>query len=261
MRARPKKSLGQNFLVDPHTQRKIFNACGFKDSDSVVEIGPGKGAMTKLLAPAVRHVYAIDLDAGLVEMLQREYGQAGNVTIIHHDILTFDLSPVIAAAKKKIVVFGNIPYYITTPIIEYLFEYRRHIDTVFLTIQKEVADRICAEPGSKIYGSLSCFVQYYAHASKLVRIPRGCFYPIPKVDSCCIRLQMLPEPSVRVKDEVAFFDLIHAAFQQRRKTLRNSLKEIIPEDKLDAFFRSRGIFPLIRPEKLSLENFAALANL
>ncbi len=247
--------------MDPHARGKIFAACGFDASDVVVEIGPGKGAMTKLLSQTVRHVYAVELDGRLYEMLKMEYAGSSRVEIFHCDILKFDLSGIIAEAKSRLVVFGNIPYYITTPIIEYLLQYRRHIDTIFLTIQKEVADRICASPGSKIYGSLSCFVQYYCSAAKLVKIPAGCFYPIPKVDSCCIALKVLPEPSVRVRDEELLFRLIRASFQQRRKTLKNSLSGIVPEGIIGRFFDSRGLDPRIRPERLSLDDFGALADM
>lgn len=217
--------------------------------------------MTKLLAQTVRHVYAVELDDGLYEMLKLEYAGSSRVDIFHGDILNFDLSAIISKEKKRLVVFGNIPYYITTPIIEYLMRYRQYIDTIFLTIQKEVADRVCAVPGSKIYGSLSCFVQYYCSVSRLVRIPRGCFYPIPKVDSCCIALKVLHKPSVKVIDEQAMFRIIRTSFQQRRKTLKNSLSGIIPEDVLGEFFSARGLDSRIRPEQLSLSDFAALADM
>ncbi len=262
MRLKPKKSLGQNFLTDKNIQAKIVDAAGFTGNDSVLEIGAGRGELTVLLSPLVKHLTALELDPRLCGQLNLFSEKHSNLKIINCDVLKFDFKKFLKSLKaKKIKVMGNIPYYISTPIIEKLLEHREKIDSAYLTVQKEFAERIAAAPGSKTFGSLSCFVQYYAQPKIIFTISRNSFYPAPKVDSCLLLLKMRLEPAFKVRDEKQLFTIIRAAFNQRRKTLRNSLKEIVPAEKLNRFFDEYRINPDIRPESLALENFAKLANL
>jgi len=261
MHAKPKKSLGQNFLIDKNIQRKIIHACSFKESDVVLEIGSGEGALTRLISESAGMVYALEIDPDLCAALKEDFKKYKNIRIINEDILKFDLEGGIKELNDKIKVIGNIPYYITTPIIEHLIKYRRIIKTIFLTVQKEFARRVVANSGSADYGSFSCFIQYYTKPEILFSIKRTCFRPVPKVDSSFLRLDMRDTPFVIVKDEDLFFKIIRAGFNKRRKTLRNSLKGIIAPTKLDAFFRKYSIGCDVRPEELSLRDFANLANI
>lgn len=259
MRALPKKRLGQNFLRDGHARARIVAACDFSPSDIVLEIGPGQGAITPLIAPRVAKVYAVEIDTQLIAGLEEKLRFFPNVAVLNRDILRFDICSIPESASRKIRIFGNIPYYITSPIIEHLFASRAGIADIFLTVQKEFARRICAGPGSKEYGSFSCFVQYYAEPEILFDVKRHSFYPVPKVDSSFIRLRVRESPPVDA-DEESLFRVIRSAFQQRRKTLRNSLEGLIDDARLDEFFSRRRIDPRIRPEMLSLEDFACLAS-
>jgi 16S rRNA (adenine1518-N6/adenine1519-N6)-dimethyltransferase len=180
-----------------------------------------------------------------------------NCQVIHKDILDFDLRKL----KGRFKVFGNIPYYISTPIIERLLQYRNKFDAAYLTVQKEFAERITAPAGTKAYGSLSCFVQYYFAPKIMLQIKKTCFYPAPKVDSCLIRLETRRQPCVRVRDEALFFKLIRSAFNQRRKTLRNSLRELASARALREFYNRYNIDVNIRPERLGLGDFANLADI
>jgi 16S rRNA (adenine1518-N6/adenine1519-N6)-dimethyltransferase len=258
---KPKKSLGQNFLQDPNIRRKIIAACDFSANDTVIEIGPGQAAMTALIAPLVKRLYAVELDTVLASMLEAQFKDDPRVTIIHQDFLKTDIAGLRKTAHTRVKVFGNIPYYITSPIIEHLFEFCSYISNIYLTVQKEFGQRIVAEPGTEHYGSFSCFVQYYTQPKIEFLIKRTCFYPAPKVDSCLLSLHMRPSPAVSVKNEQLLFNIIRTSFQQRRKTLRNSLKELIPRDKLDSFFEKYSINSKARSETLSLQHFANLANL
>ncbi|MFH1199292.1 MAG: 16S rRNA (adenine(1518)-N(6)/adenine(1519)-N(6))-dimethyltransferase RsmA [Candidatus Omnitrophota bacterium] len=259
MRPKPIKALGQNFLIDQNIQRKIIASCQLGLSDTIIEIGPGRGELTNLLVGAVKSLYAFEKDSRLAQTLEDSFKGRVDIKIINKDILKVDLNKYIES-KKKIKVIGNIPYYISTPIIEKLLEHRNIIDTIFITVQKEFAERIVANPGPKIYGSLSCFVQYYSNPKILFTISNSCFRPKPKVDSVFLELKVLPEPSVKVNDEDLFFKIIRAAFNQRRKTLRNSLEGVISKEKLEIFFAENNINPNIRPEQLSLKYFSDLAG-
>ena len=261
MHIKPKKRLGQNFLIDGNIQKKIIAASELGPSDNVLEIGAGCGELTRLIAASVTGVYALEIDPYLCQVLKCGLKGHPNVKIINKDILKFNLRRYFAKLKNKIKVIGNIPYYITTPIIEHLLEYRDRINTIFITIQKEPAIRMTATPGSKDYGSFSCFLQYYTEPKILFLIKKTCFRPVPKVDSCFMRLQMRKEPAVKVNNEKLFFKIIRAAFNKRRKVLRNSLKSVIPQQKLGAFFNKYSINSNIRPEDLALEDFANLTNI
>lgn len=249
-----KKSLGQNFLFDPLLLSRIIDAGGITRDDAVVEIGPGPGKMTELLAQRAKSVLAIELDTGLYELLKTELSGYFNLEIINMDVLQYPF-----AQQEPFKVVANIPYYITTPIIFHLLESRSKLQSMTLTIQKEVAERIVALPGGKDYGVLSLSVQYYADPAIQFIIPKEAFRPMPKVDSAVIRMDIREKPPVQVKDEKMLFRIIRAAFSQRRKTLSNSLKPLIPDCR-DLLVKA-DIDPIRRAETLSIQDFARLADL
>jgi 16S rRNA (adenine1518-N6/adenine1519-N6)-dimethyltransferase len=261
MQTKPKKILGQNFLQDQNIQRKIIDACDFQSSDRVLEIGAGTGIMTGLIASNVSRVYALEIDRSLNSLLTRNLKAYSNISIINKDILKFDIEQIKDNVSRRIKVFGNIPYYITTPIIEHLLRFRYKIEVIFLSVQKEFAQRMVAQPGAKNYGSFSCFIQYYTEPKILFSIKKNSFYPVPKVDSSFLRLRIRQNPALAVNNEEMFFRIIRTAFQQRRKTLKNSLKDIVPKEKLQEFFGKYKINPKIRPQDLSLQDFANLTNI
>ena len=262
MYIKPKKSLGQNFLIDKNIQRKIASACGLSKEDIVLEIGAGMGDLTQQLAVEAKSVYALEVDRRLFPLLEEKIKNYPNCRLIKADILEFDINKFSHdnLVKQKIKVIGNIPYYISSPIIEQLIRYRANIDTVFMTVQKEFGRRVNAAAGSKEYSSFSCFVQYYAQCKIIFEIKKGSFKPTPKVDSCLLCLKFRERPAVEVKDEGAFFKLIRTAFNQRRKTLRNSLADFIRLDLLEMFLDKEGLNRNVRPEKLKLDEFARLSN-
>ncbi|MFZ6017451.1 MAG: 16S rRNA (adenine(1518)-N(6)/adenine(1519)-N(6))-dimethyltransferase RsmA [Nitrospirota bacterium] len=246
--------LGQNFLYDPSILRRIIQVAQLDGEDLVVEIGPGPGRLTKMLARKVKRVIAIELDEKLFENLRDELAEYSNIELIHGDALKFPFESLI-----EFKVVANIPYYITTPIIFRLLEVRKNLKSMTLTVQKEVAERIVASPGGKDYGVLSIMVQYYAMPRLKFMIPKGAFRPVPRVDSAVLHIKILDKPSVIVKDEALFLRLIKTAFSQRRKMLPNSLKSIrsdIKEKLVEA-----GIDSNRRPETLSIEEFARLSNI
>jgi len=279
MSVKPKKRLGQNFLFDKNIQRKLIASYNLKACEHVLEIGAGYGELTKLIAHNVVFVYALEIDSELCKILRDNTQGYSNIEIINQDILRFNLkryfrrfknkiNPALSATQKDylsrkggVKVVGNIPYYITTPIIEHLLKYRDKIETVFITVQKEFAKRIVANAGSKEYGSFSCFVQYYSIPKILFFIKKNSFLPIPKVDSCLLELKIRQVPAVIVEDEKLFFKVIRAGFNKRRKTLRNSLDGIVPLQKLHEFFKKYDIDINIRPEDLTLQDFAHLTNI
>jgi 16S rRNA (adenine1518-N6/adenine1519-N6)-dimethyltransferase len=260
MQIKPKKSLGQNFLTDKNMQKKIISSCKFTQEDIVLEIGSGRGDLTMLLAEQTRKVYALEIDERLYLALEKSLSAYHNCQVIKCDILKFDIEKFLQTQKieQKIKVIGNIPYYISSPIIEHLINYRKQISEVFMTVQKEFARRVSADSGLKEYGSFSCFAQYYAQCKILFEISRECFHPTPKVDSAFLCLKFRDAPNVMVEDEIEFFKLIRKAFNQRRKTLRNSLENLVDNQILESFFAQQGIDRNIRPEKLSLAQFAKL---
>ncbi|MFA5096606.1 MAG: 16S rRNA (adenine(1518)-N(6)/adenine(1519)-N(6))-dimethyltransferase RsmA [Candidatus Omnitrophota bacterium] len=263
MRIQPKKSLGQNFLIDQNIRKKITASLDLSPDDIILEIGAGSGEMTVSLAPHAGQVFALELDPRLYSVLKGSFAGYAKIRLIQGDILKLDLNELLRdhRIEGKVKVFGNIPYYISSPIIEHLLNFRERISRAFLMVQKEFAARVAAEPGSKDYGSFSCFVQYYASPQVLFHISRHCFKPAPKVDSSFLELEIREAPAVKVRDEELFFKIIRAAFNQRRKTLRNSLSELVPEQILKDFFAKTGLDYRTRPERLKLENFALLADL
>jgi 16S rRNA (adenine1518-N6/adenine1519-N6)-dimethyltransferase len=257
---RPKKSLGQTFLIDKNIQRKIIEAAGLRPSDTVLEIGAGRGELTRLIIGKVKRIYAVEIDQALAERLKEEFSDNVKIKIINQDILRFDLKKCAAGVSDGIRVIGNIPYYASTAIVEYLLEYRSIVRDIFITVQKEFGQRMAALPGGRDYGSFSCFVQYYAHPEILFTIKKTSFWRQPKVDSCLLYLKVREEPAVKVKDEDSFFRVIRSAFNKRRKTLRNSLAGVIDSARLNLFFQRYHIDPDIRPQDLSLQDFTRLLS-
>jgi len=258
MRAKPKKRLGQVFLVSQNSQDKIIESVCLKPDDKVLEIGSGKGVVTRKIAPQVESLVTVEIDGELCKILSDEFEGLNNVKIVHQDILKFDIRR--HFGKSKIKVIGNIPYYISTQIIEFLLQNSDCIEEAYLMLQKEFAQRIVASAGSRDRSSFSCFVQYYADPKILFFIKKGSFWPVPKVDSAFIKFKIRERPPVLVKNKEMFFKIIRTSFTQRRKTLRNSLSKIISEDKLACFFSCYKLDPNIRPQAMCLEDFANLAN-
>jgi len=251
---RPKKYLGQNFLIDKRIQQKIIQACELRAEDTVLEIGPGQGVLTRLIAPQVKKLICVETDRDLIDPLRSSLSTT--VEIVHADFLKWDMSHL----PDGIKVIGNIPYYISTPIIEKLIENRTKISNAFLTVQLEFGQRLTAQSGGKDYGSLSCFAQYYADIKMLFKIKNTCFKPAPKVDSCFLRMTMRPHPGAIGDIEKFLFKLIQTAFQQRRKTIVNSLKGLVGKEKLEESLEILGIKFNDRPENLTLSNYIALCK-
>jgi len=260
---RPDKRLGQNFLFDNNIRDNIIRALPLGPESAVVEIGAGFGVMTFAIAENCRKLVAVEKDGRICGMVRPIFAGKGNIELVHADFLEFDLGE---ACRKEgpLVVFGNIPYYISTPIIERIMNSKECVSSAHLVMQEELADRIVSPPGSKKYGSLSCYVQFYTRPRKLFKIKRNCFYPRPQVDSCMLRLEILGEPSVEVKDKELMFRIIRKAFSQRRKKVINPLsdKGFMPFDKRKwlEILNECGIDPSSRAEKLSLSDYARLAD-
>lgn len=260
------KKFGQNFLIDPHVLDKIIAAAQISKDDCVLEIGPGIGTLTQYLAENARQVVAVEIDSNLIPILEETLKDYPNVTVINEDILKVDMEGLAKEYNqgRPIKVAANPPYYITTPIIMSLFEQQVPVDNITVMVQKEVADRMQAGPGSKDYGALSLAVQYYASPYIVANVPPNCFIPRPNVGSAVIRLTRHKEPPVKVKDEKLMFRLIRASFNQRRKTLQNSLNNS-PElsytkEQIGQAIGSLGLGATVRGEALTLEQFGALAD-
>jgi len=262
MHSKPKKSLSQNFLIDKNIRGKIITSCVFKSSDVAVEIGAGSGELTAMIAGQVKKLYAVEIDKRLYPVLSQRLALHSNASIVKANILKFDLKSFLRdeGLSAKIKVFGNIPYNISSPLLEYFIDHRNLISEIFITVQKEFAARVVAVPGSKVYGSLSCFAQYYFEPQIVFNIRKNSFFPVPKVDSTFLKLKVRKEPNVRVDNEDLFFKVIRAAFNKRRKTLRNSLEGVVSKEILDKFFTLRKLNPNIRPDDLSLEDFGCLSG-
>ena len=260
------KRFGQNFLIDAHVLSKIIAAAGITQEDCVLEIGPGIGTMTQALAENAGHVYAVEIDDKLIPILSDTLSSYDNVTVIHDDILKVDIRKLAeeVCGGRKFKVCANLPYYITTPIIMGLLEGDAPIDNITVMVQKEVAERMQALPGTKDYGALSLAVRYYADPYLVANVPQNCFMPRPDVSSAVIRLTKLPAPRVQVRDPHLLFAVIRASFNQRRKTLFNGLRNSaeIPyiADVIRAAIETLGRGESVRGEALTLEEFAKLAD-
>ena len=263
-----KKSLGQNFLIDTNILKKIVEFANITEDTGTIEIGPGIGALTEQLARSSKRVVAFEIDQRLLPILKDTLDPYSNVKVIHQDVLKADVKEVIKDEFQTIddlMVVANLPYYVTTPIIMKILEEHLPIRGIVVMLQKEVADRISASPGTKDYGSLSIAVQYYTEAETVMIVPKTVFVPQPNVDSAVIRLTRRTTPAVTVKDEGFFFQVTRASFAQRRKTLLNNLTSQLPDGKqkkeqiLEAL-GGCGIDPTRRGETLSLEEFGRLSD-
>ena len=260
------KKFGQNFLIDPHVLDKIIAAAEITKDDFVLEIGPGIGTLTQYLAEAAREVVAVEIDSSLIPILEDTLSFYDNVSVINEDVLKVDLKKLAEERNggKPIKVVANLPYYITTPIIMGLFESHVPLKSLTVMVQKEVALRMQAGPGTKDYGALSLAVQYYADPYLAANVPPNCFMPRPNVGSAVIRLTRFEETPVKVTDEALLFRLIRASFNQRRKTLQNGLVNSpelhFSKEQVAAAIETLGVSPSVRGEALTLEQFAALCN-
>ncbi|MBE5952197.1 MAG: 16S rRNA (adenine(1518)-N(6)/adenine(1519)-N(6))-dimethyltransferase RsmA [Lachnospiraceae bacterium] len=262
------KRFGQNFLIDTHVLEKIIKSAEITKEDLVLEIGPGIGTMTQYLCENAREVVAVEIDKNLIPILENDtLAPYDNVTIINEDILKVDLNTLVQEknAGRRIKVVANLPYYITTPIIMGLFEAHVPLKNITVMVQKEVADRMQAGPGSKDYGALSLAVQYYATPYIVANVPPNCFMPRPNVGSAVIRLTLHEEPTVKVADEAFMFRIIRASFNQRRKTLVNGLTNAaelsVSKEQVQSALEQLGLPVTVRGEALTLEQFARLSNL
>ncbi len=260
------KKFGQNFLIDTHVLDKIIRSAEISQDDMVLEIGPGIGTMTQYLACAAGKVIAVEIDRALIPILEDTLEGYDNVRVINGDILKIDLPKLVEEENggRPIKVVANLPYYITTPIIMGLFEGDVPLKSITVMVQKEVADRMQAAPGSKDYGALSLAVQYYAKPYIAANVPQNCFMPRPRIGSAVIRLERYETPPVEVKDEKLLFSIIRASFNQRRKTLANGLKNSaeldFAKEEIEAAIEKLGKGASVRGETLTLEEFAELSN-
>lgn len=260
------KKFGQNFLIDGNILGKIVEAAQITETDCVLEIGPGIGTMTQYLAERAKSVVVVEIDKNLIPILQETLSAYQNVKIINEDILKTDIDRIVREENdgKPIKVVANLPYYITTPIVMSLFENHVALQSITIMVQKEVADRMQAVPGTKDYGALSLAVHYYAKPEIIMKVPASCFMPRPNVDSAVIRLIRYDNPPVEVRDEAWLFAIIRASFNQRRKTLVNGLSNAgnlgIGKEKIAEAVERMGLQPSVRGETLSLEQFAELSN-
>ncbi|MCL2559688.1 MAG: 16S rRNA (adenine(1518)-N(6)/adenine(1519)-N(6))-dimethyltransferase RsmA [Turicibacter sp.] len=260
-----KKKFGQNFLTDGNILKKIIDAAGLNAHTSVIEIGPGIGALTEYLARQVKKVVAYEIDTTLIPILEEVMSPYPNVMIINEDILKADVRAMIAQEMPAddIAVVANLPYYITTPILMGLIEARLPIDRYVVMMQLEVARRLSASPGTKDYNALSIAVQYYCDVEIAINVPRDVFIPPPNVDSAVVVLKRKAQPPVVVKDEIFFMELVHACFKQRRKTLLNNLSsyfEGLSKEEITQTLALINIEPSVRAEALALEAFGKISD-
>lgn len=259
------KNLGQNFLIDDEAITGIIDAAKVSKEDLIIEIGPGLGTLTKELLEKAGKVICIELDKRMMEILEDRFSMYTNFKVINEDVLKVNLKDLIQQEKIKTAkIVANLPYYITTPIIMKLLEDRLDIETITVMIQKEVADRLVTEPGTGDTGAITYAIHYYTEPKRVLEVHNTAFIPAPKVNSSVIQLEILKTPSVKVENEEELFKLIKIAFMQKRKTLINALansKKYGNKEQIEKVLRELKIDLQIRPEKLTLEQFAELSNL
>lgn len=263
-----KKSLGQNFLIDLNILSKIVGAAGLTKEKGAIEIGPGIGALTEQLSRQAGKVVAIEIDQRLLPILADTLSPYSHTEVVHGDVLEMDVASLIRekfTEQSSVSVVANLPYYVTSAILMKLLEDRLPLENIVVMIQKEVAERISASPGTKAYGALSVLAQFYAEADIVTIVPHTVFIPQPNVDSAVLRLRIREKPAVDVKSEKMFYRVVKASFAQRRKTLSNNLlNNLFGKDRKEemlAMLEEAGIDPARRGETLSLEEFARISNL
>ncbi len=258
------KGFGQNFIVNPGVCPKIVEASGIGPDWGVLEVGPGIGVLTKELALRAKKVVAVEVDKRIPPMLEETLAEFDNVEVILQDVLKVDLKALIEEkfAGMPVAVCANLPYYITSPILMRFLEEKLPIKSITVMVQKEAAQRITAQPGTREAGAISYAVAYYAEPQMLFSVQPGSFFPPPKVTSAVIKLNVRPEPAVQVEDEAGYFKLIRAAFSQRRKTAANSVSSGlgIEKAKVMAALEKAGLAPTVRPEQLTLQDMRALQS-
>lgn len=262
------KSLGQNFLIDENVINSIIDSAELSKEDLIIEIGPGLGVLTNGLLEKANKVIAVELDERMVKILSDRFQFYNNLTIINDDILKVDLNKIIKQEKqntsiKKVKVVANLPYYISTPIIMKLLEQQLDINEIIVMVQKEVADRLIAIPGTKLSGAITYAVDYYSKTEKVIDVDKSCFIPKPKVNSEVIKLMIRKKPKISVNDEQLLFEIIKKSFTQRRKTLVNALinyKLVNNKDEATSILKKLNLSPDVRGETLSLETFAKLSD-
>ncbi|MBP7175266.1 MAG: 16S rRNA (adenine(1518)-N(6)/adenine(1519)-N(6))-dimethyltransferase RsmA [Thermoclostridium sp.] len=259
------KSLGQNFLTDANIIRKITEAGELTQEDLVIEVGPGIGALTVSLAQQAGKVIAVEIDKNLIPALKDTTGPFTNVTIIHEDILKVDIQSILQGWNGKVKIISNLPYYVTTPVVMMFLESNFPIERMVLMVQKEVALRMAAKPGTKDYGALSVGVQVAGTSKVLFQVSKNCFIPKPDVDSAVLRILLNDQLLRQIKDKTVFFNCVRAAFSQRRKTLLNAMSGA-PNWRLDKeavkwLIDTMGLKEMIRGEELSVEQFITMSNL
>ncbi|MHB0740218.1 16S rRNA (adenine(1518)-N(6)/adenine(1519)-N(6))-dimethyltransferase RsmA [Peptostreptococcus stomatis] len=258
------KSLGQNFLIDDNIVDKIVAGAGIGPGDKIIEVGPGIGTLTREMASRAQNLMAVEIDKNLIPILEDTLGDYDNVKIVNEDIIKADIKGLIdenlGGGPVKLV--ANLPYYITTPIIMRFLEENINVTDIVVMVQKEVAERMNAQPGGKDFGALSVAVQYYCDTEIVAKVPRHLFVPQPNVDSIVIALRVRPERKYKVDDEDLYFKVVKAAFGQRRKTLLNSISSMgnLAKDQVKEALEEAGIDPKRRGETLSLDEFAILSN-
>ena len=258
------KSLGQNFLIDDNIVDKIVAGAGIGPGDKIIEVGPGIGTLTREMASRAQNLMAVEIDKNLIPILEDTLGDYDNVKIVNEDIIKTDIRGLIdenlGGGPVKLV--ANLPYYITTPIIMRFLEENINVTDIAVMVQKEVAERMNAQPGGKDFGALSVAVQYYCDTEIVAKVPRHLFVPQPNVDSIVIALRVRPERKYKVDDEDLYFKVVKAAFGQRRKTLLNSISSMgnLAKDQVKEALEEAGIDPKRRGETLSLDEFAILSN-
>ncbi len=255
-----KKSLGQNLLIDPGSLNRIIGSAGISEKDIILEIGTGTGILTKELAKKAKRVISCEIDKRIFEIANEYLAGIDNVELRNEDFLKTDIPAAIHRLPLPIKVIANVPYYITTPIIEKLLKHKELLSEVILTVQREFAERMAAKPGTKDYGSFSVFVNYYTEPNILFNIPRSAFLPQPDVGSAVISLAVRKSPAVAVKDEKVFFEIVRAAFNQRRKTLKKALSAKFRPEIIENALSKSGIDGKRRGETLSIEEFAKISD-
>lgn len=260
-----RRDYGQNFLIDQSVPERIAESCADKSDVLVLEVGPGVGCLTQELALRYEKVVAVEIDKGLLPILEKTLGEYENVKVINSDIMEVDLAALVAeeAEGRDTVVCANLPYYITTPILMRLLESGVPFRSLTVMVQLEVASRLAAKPGSSDYGAITAVLGYYGTARRLFTVPAGCFLPAPKVSSAVVRIDLYEEKPYKPQNEKLFFETVRAAFGQRRKTLLNALGSVglaLSKEELAAAIEAAGISPTVRGERLSTEEFVRLSD-